>query len=139
VRYGNSLGSLAGSVDGQYWDVAFVAFPFWSEVFARVGGIKMAAAAIPAAGWRLEPPPGPRAVLPVCQILATHLTHVLRFFAPSQKFEFDANSVSRFALCEGRVMDVCRSFYLASKQDDFAETAPEASVDCSGIAYNGRE
>jgi hypothetical protein len=32
-------------------------------------------------------------------------------------------------------MDVCRSFYLASKQDDFAETAPEASVDCCGIAY----
>jgi hypothetical protein len=33
-------------------------------------------------------------------------------------------------------MDVCRSFYLASKQDDFAEAAPEASrVYCSGIAY----
>ncbi len=42
----------------------------------------------------------------------------------------------RFALCEGSVMEVCRSFYLVSKQDDFAEAAPEASrVGCSGIAY----
>jgi hypothetical protein len=42
----------------------------------------------------------------------------------------------RFALCEGSVVDVCRSFYLASKQDDFAEAASEANrVDCSGIAY----
>ncbi len=33
-------------------------------------------------------------------------------------------------------MAVRRSFYLGSKQDDFAEPAPEASrVDCSGIAY----
>ena len=33
-------------------------------------------------------------------------------------------------------MDVRRSFYLASRQDDFAEPAPEESrVDCSGISY----
>ncbi len=33
-------------------------------------------------------------------------------------------------------MYVRRYFYLASKQDDFAELAPEASrVDCSDIAY----
>ncbi len=37
----------------------------------------------------------------------------------------------RFALCEGSVMEVCRSFYLVS-----AAAAPEASrVGCSGIAY----
>ncbi len=39
-------------------------------------------------------------------------------------------------MCGGPVMNVRRSFYLASKQGDFAEPAPEASrVDCSGIFY----
>jgi hypothetical protein len=42
----------------------------------------------------------------------------------------------RFALCEGSVMDVARSFYLVFRQDVLAEAVPEASrVEWSGIAY----
>ena len=39
-------------------------------------------------------------------------------------------------LCEGPVMDARRSFYLASRRDDFVEPAPDASrLDCSDIPY----
>jgi hypothetical protein len=38
--------------------------------------------------------------------------------------------------CEGPVMDARRSFYLASRRDDFVEPAPDASrLDCSDIPY----
>jgi hypothetical protein len=39
-------------------------------------------------------------------------------------------------LCEGPVMDARRSFYLASRRDDFVEPASDASsLDCNDIPY----
>ena len=38
--------------------------------------------------------------------------------------------------CEGPDMDARRSFYLASRQDDFAESAADLSpIDCADIPY----